>query len=141
MDEKVNSLTFIIDGPPVPKGRPRVTRRGTYTPAKSANYETAVGWIAKAEMRGTPPLTGPLKVKIEAELPIPKSWSKTKKEAAERQEIQPTSKPDADNLAKSVLDGLEGIAFEDDAQIVRLEVIKRYAITPKATVHLMPYQD
>lgn len=141
MDEKVNSLTFIIDGPPVPKGRPRVTRRGTYTPAKSASYETAVGWIAKAQMRGTPPLTGPLKVIIEAELPIPKSWSKTKKEAAERQEIQPTSKPDADNLAKSVLDGLEGIAFEDDAQIVRLEVIKRYAITPKATVHLMSYQD
>lgn len=35
-----------------------------------------------------------------------------------------TYKPDADNVAKLVLDALSGVAYEDDAQVVRVCVTK-----------------
>ena len=35
-----------------------------------------------------------------------------------------THKPDIDNVAKLVLDGLNGFAYEDDAQVIELHVIK-----------------
>jgi len=54
----VTVITLIIDGPPVPKARPRVTKRGVYTPLKSASYERTVGWIAKAQMKWAGPMLG-----------------------------------------------------------------------------------
>lgn len=38
--------------------------------------------------------------------------------------LQPILKPDADNIAKIVCDGLNGIAYKDDKQIVSLTVLK-----------------
>ena len=41
-------------------------------------------------------------------------------------EIHSDKRPDIDNLAKAVIDGLNGIAFNDDAQIADLHVTKKY---------------
>ena len=41
--------------------------------------------------------------------------------------IKPTKKPDIDNIAKIICDGLNGVAYKDDSQIIYLAVIKRYA--------------
>ena len=41
-------------------------------------------------------------------------------------ELLPILRPDLDNLAKSVLDGMSGIVFTDDSQITDLEINKRY---------------
>ena len=38
--------------------------------------------------------------------------------------LQPTLKPDTDNIAKIICDGLNGIAYKDDKQIVSLTVLK-----------------
>ncbi|SRR6266851_1352348 len=35
-------------------------------------------------------------------------------------------KPDVDKLARSVLDSLTGIAYEDDSQVIGLHVVKSY---------------
>jgi Holliday junction resolvase RusA-like endonuclease len=43
-----------------------------------------------------------------------------------RCEIYPTKKPDADNIAKVILDALNGIAYRDDTQVVDLTVSMRY---------------
>ncbi len=42
----------------------------------------------------------------------------------------PHKKPDSDNIAKVVADALNGIAYDDDAQIADLTVIKRYTENP-----------
>lgn len=55
--------------------------------------------------------------------------------------IVPTVKPDTDNVAKIVLDALNGIAYHDDAQIVQLTVLKRYSTEPKVKVKLIEYAD
>ena len=39
----------------------------------------------------------------------------------------PSTKPDIDKLTRSVLDACTGVAWDDDARIVRLVVEKRYA--------------
>ncbi|MBR3003248.1 MAG: RusA family crossover junction endodeoxyribonuclease, partial [Clostridia bacterium] len=72
-------------------------------------------------------LEKPLKVKIIAYYEVPKSASKKKKQQMLNDEIFPTVKPDTDNIAKSILDSLNGIAYLDDKQVVKLEVEKYYS--------------
>lgn len=53
---------------------------------------------------------------------IPKSYSK--KRRAEMANTPCTVKPDCDNVAKAVLDALNGVAYADDACVTRLYVSK-----------------
>ena len=48
----------------------------------------------------------------------------------------PTKKPDCDNIAKIVLDALNGIAYHDDAQVAELTVIKTYSRAPRVLVEI-----
>lgn len=67
-----------------------------------------------------------LSLALTAVFPIPVSYSKKRRAAAEGQAVFPTKRPDADNIAKAVCDALNGTAYGDDAQIVRLQVKKVY---------------
>ena len=67
----------------------------------------------------------PLKAEIVACFTVPKSYSR--KKHAELPGKPYTHKPDADNLAKCLLDALNGLAYPDDAQITALEVGKFYS--------------
>ena len=51
-------------------------------------------------------------------------------------DLRPIKKPDCDNIAKIILDALNGIAFHDDSQIVTLEVFKYYSERPKVYVDI-----
>jgi Holliday junction resolvase RusA-like endonuclease len=66
---------------------------------------------------------------------IPKSWPKKKQAQAENNEISP-GKPDLDNIAKTVLDALNGVCYEDDAQVVILSVTKCYSREPGVMVRV-----
>ena len=60
---------------------------------------------------------------------IPQSKSKKQKEKMITGEIKPVVKPDVDNVAKSILDALNGIIYLDDKQIIELDIKKIYAET------------
>lgn len=45
-------VEFTIEGPPIGKARPRVTRTVTYTPAKTARYEDLVRYTAINSFKG-----------------------------------------------------------------------------------------
>jgi len=124
-------LHFHIDGDPVPKGRPKFTSIAgfmrTYTPRKTVDYELTVKAAAKAAMGPTDLLETPVGVYLYIRLPIPKSHSKKRKDACLSGQEKPIKKPDIDNLAKSILDGMNGVIWKDDAQIVSLHVTKVYA--------------
>lgn len=132
-------ITFTIPGPPRGKGRPRFSRRsGTaYTPADTQAYESAVKAAAYHAMAGQPPITAPVSMGVIGYFAIPASWSKKKREAAEWH----TSKPDCDNLLKAVLDGCNGVAFVDDAQVTRLHVSKVYDERPRVEVTIVAIDD
>jgi Holliday junction resolvase RusA-like endonuclease len=124
-------MQFHIDGEPVPKGRPKFTSRAgfmrTYTPRKTVDYELAVKAAAQAAMGPTDLLETPVGVYLYIRLSIPKSHSKKRREACLSGQEKPIKKPDIDNLAKSILDGMNGVIWKDDSQIVSLHVTKVYA--------------
>jgi Holliday junction resolvase RusA-like endonuclease len=120
-------VLFNIYGDPVPKKRPRFTKTGrTYTPKETMTYEAEVAKMAKTAMGSTDPLETPVAVYIYVALPIPPSYSKKRSEACLTGFEKPCKKPDLDNLVKSVLDGMNGIVYQDDCQIVSLHATKRY---------------
>ncbi len=120
------------------KARPRVTRRGTYTPAKTGEYEGQVALAARLAMGGHAPFNGPLCARVEVCLPVPRSWSKKKQAAALAGDLLPTSRPDLDNVVKAALDGCAGVVFLDDAQVVECAALKSYSPTPKLVITVAP---
>jgi len=91
-------VKFVIDGNPVPKARPRVTQRGTFTPQATKDWETFVGWSYR---QASGPLFPGL-VRI-----VMHFYYRRKR----------SERVDLDNLIKSMLDGLNKVAWNDDAQV------------------------
>lgn len=83
-------------------------------------------------------LEGAVRVVIQARMPIPAGWPAWRQEAALAGMIRPTSRPDADNIAKLVLDALNrsGRFWRDDAQVVELVATKWYAAQPETVVEV-----
>lgn len=132
-------IQFDVPGIPQGKGRPRAgkTKDGRvqiYTPGKTVMYESTVALFASQAMAGRPLLKGPLRAVFYANMPIPASFSKRKREAAVAQLIYPQSKPDWDNVAKTCCDAMNGVVFVDDSQIVEGIVRKRYSVNPSVSV-------
>lgn len=135
-------IAFEVPGPPIGKGRPRAFRMGNsvrmHTPEKTANYESLVKLAARMAMKGAGLMAFPVALSLIVLHPIPKSWSKRRQEAALAGTERPTTKPDADNVAKAVADACNGIVWVDDAQVVELHVSKRYSATPGVMVEVRP---
>jgi Holliday junction resolvase RusA-like endonuclease len=124
-------VTFKVDANPVGKQRARYVKRGnfvsTYTPEKTRTYETLIRDAAIEAMGTSEPLETPVTLYLYIRVPIPKSYSKKKLEACLNGMDQPIKKPDASNILKSVEDGMNGIVYTDDSQIINLHVTKVYS--------------
>jgi len=123
-------VTFMVEGTPVPKGRPRFARRGkfvsTYSPKTTVDYESKVSESAKLAMGASEPLETPLAAYIYITLPVPASYSKKRTQACLSGQERPTKKSDIDNYCKAIFDGMNGIVFVDDSLIVSLHATKVY---------------
>lgn len=126
------SIQFTVPGRPQGKARPRFADGHAYTPYETRAYERLIASVANYAVRHASDYSqaGPKAVYITAFFPIPRSLSAAEKAARRGQSHM--HRPDADNIAKAILDGINGIAFADDAQVVELRVAKRYAMTPDA---------
>lgn len=130
-------VTFSVPGEPVGKGRPRFVRATgrTYTPEKTANFETLVKLCYKQQVTSRPFEKGtPLCMNVEVYQQIPKSVSKKKREAMIGKKVLPTKKPDCSNILKAIEDGLNGVAYIDDSQIVQVRVVKYFGEYPETIV-------
>jgi Holliday junction resolvase RusA-like endonuclease len=135
------SVTVIISGEPVAKGRVRMTRKGfAYTPAATRKFEAHGRLAAQLAMNGKPPIAGPVRLELLVELPVPQSWSSRKQAAALTGDIRPTSRPDVDNYAKAALDAINSIVVCDDSQVVELRTVKRFGTSPKMVARVFPIE-
>lgn len=121
-------IELSIPGRAVAKARPRVTKRGTFTPKKTRDYEKHVANLISEYMkqRNLARLEGALRLNMLIYRPIPASWPKEKQTAARGDIIRPTSKPDIDNEIKAIMDAMNGVCLKDDAQIVELLIKRHY---------------
>ena len=98
--------------------RPRHMRNGhTYMPSEYTAYKRRIA-EAYREAGGGHMGTAPVAVAIDVMRELP--GSRPKRLSAEPD----TVRPDVDNIAKGVMDALNGIAYEDDSQVVSLCVLK-----------------
>ena len=113
----MKSFSFSIPGRPRPKGRPRVSARGfVYTDSTTREYEKHVGNSYK-EAEG-PLFEGSVCVVVKL---TTKGAEVTISDIEEKSGLR----SDIDNLVKSILDGLNGIAFKDDKQVLILKAYKK----------------
>lgn len=129
-------ISFVVEGDPKGKGRPRFTYKGhAFTPKNTAMYENYVRLKASEALpEGFKPYTKPLEVVIVCNYKIPKSFTKKKRELAINGYIYPTVKPDVDNIVKAILDSMNGIVYEDDKQVIHCDVYKFYDDNPRTIV-------
>jgi len=136
MTDILNNITryqFFIPGDPVAKGRPRLSRFGTYTPKKTKDYEKLIQSIARKEYLG-PVIEGMIFVHLEVRRPIPSSLSKKKRNLAITGALRPIARPDNDNYEKAIWDALNGICWVDDSQIVTNSCRKIFSENPGVMV-------
>lgn len=115
--------------------RPRFMRNGhTYMPERYMEYKRRLAAAYKKAGGGL--LGGPVSVTIDIIRHLPTSTPKRVVESPD------TVKPDVDNVAKSVLDALNGVAYADDAQVVSLCVLKsprQRGVPDRMRVTVRPY--
>lgn len=122
------AITFVVPGVPVAQGRARAFRVGggirMRDPQKSVDWKRTLGNVALVTMReqGRVPFAAgvPLQVYVSAIFQRPKSTPKRLGSGR----MWKTGRPDADNIGKAVLDGLNGIAYHDDSNVAIVNVMK-----------------
>ena len=124
-------IEFTVVGKIQPKQRPRFKRCGgfiqTYTPEPTLKYQRLVAESYLEKYGNLKELTGALTMDIVAYFSVPKSYSKKKKaELYGKPNVQHNG--DIDNVAKSILDGLNGVAYDDDTIIYDLHIRKYYTM-------------
>ena len=108
---------------PMSSPRPRFMNRGKFTKAyMPKSYTDFKAWLK----RQLPELAldKELKVEIRFYFPMLKSWSKKKQD--ENVMSYKRTKPDIDNLIKTVLDACNNHVWIDDNQIVKIASSKQY---------------
>jgi Holliday junction resolvase RusA-like endonuclease len=138
--------TFNFFAPGEPKGQPRPRAcafrvGGKYT-ARMYDAGTSDAWKAAVIAAGASqcpdaPLDGPISVCLTFYFERPKSHHFTGARATLLRPLAPvlhTGKPDADNLAKAILDAMTIAGWwVDDSRVANLFVQKRYANDKRAT--------
>lgn len=109
-NRKLRRFEIEIEGLARAKGRPRFNGRRAYTPDGTHAWEEQVAY-SYMERHGKTLIPGPVRVEIEFN----------------------QKRGDLDNLAKAILDGLNGVAFLDDAQVCVLNISRPWE--PKGRAH------
>ncbi|MFQ5483042.1 MAG: RusA family crossover junction endodeoxyribonuclease [Nitrospinaceae bacterium] len=138
MSHQMEPIIIEVTGKPIPWARTGGGKNtGRFTPANVRAWKEAAGWLAREAMKGRKPLNGCITLFVLADFLIPASWPEWKREAALEGRIEPTGKPDLDNLVKNVKDALNNIVWIDDAQVVREIGLKQYSEHPMVRIEVI----
>jgi len=111
----------VVKGKPVAKQRPRLVGTRVYTPKETHDYEALVRTAARRA--GVKAIVGSVSLSVSFYMP-------TKHHV------------DVDNLLKSVMDGLNGVAYEDDTQVVHVQAWKSYdKDQPRCSIFIQATSD
>lgn len=136
-------IEFKVEGRAVSQPRPRVYRTATgkskaVNSRQSITYKRIVKMTAKSYMnkQRLTMTERSLAMRLTFVFTPPKSYTKKKLMAVESGELRYTKKPDLDNLAKGILDALNGTVYKDDSQIITLSINKEYGHTDHVLIKI-----
>jgi Holliday junction resolvase RusA-like endonuclease len=111
-----------------------------FVPAPQRNAMAALRIEAANTMlqMGAAIIDEPVSVELLAELPIPASWSKKRRNLAILGYIRPGTRPDIDNIFKLMADAFNGVIWRDDVLVVDVHMRKIYGLQPKLVVTVKP---
>lgn len=163
-NKSLKPIEFTVEGNPESKLRARTYSNyriingkikhwvSTMTPDKTRKNENKIRFYAlKARLElYREPLECDVIVNIKAFMQIP-SWSNIKKKRAMLGIIKPNTKPDCDNVMKSVLDAMNtkkrkeiiinsGVYY-DDTQVVKATIQQLYSDKPRLEVKVIPIEQ
>lgn len=114
----MRTLSFVLDGTPVPKGRPKAGKGRVYTPERTRVAEEMVAMLTLSKREA--PFVGDVQVLIEFRV---KQW-----------------RGDLDNCGKLMLDGIvKGGALQNDRQVKRLTLEEIVSDAESTTVWMSDY--
>lgn len=138
----MKEIYFIVDGKVQPKQRPRVFRNKytgrtqTITPQATVDYENKVKASFYEARDGEKFfITGAVHMTVNVYVAIAKSTPKKTREKMLTGEIKPITRTgDLDNLYKAITDALNGVAYNDDSQIIDATIRKFYGEEARAEI-------
>ena len=120
-------VTIEIPFEPVAAVRPKVTRWNTYYPGKYGKYLPEVRDWLNVHWKLAIPRSTLLDVTAYFELKRPKSHYGTGRNSGQlKKSAALVPHQDVDNLLKGVLDAGNGVVWEDDTSVVKVEAEKAY---------------
>ena len=138
----MKEIYFIVEGRVQPKQRPRVYRNRytgqvhTLTPQATVDYENKVKASFYEACDGEKFfLTGAVQLTVNVYVKIAKSTPKKTREKMLTGELKPITRTgDLDNLFKAISDALNGVAYDDDSQIIDATIRKFYGEQARAEI-------
>ena len=129
----MNIISLIVPGHPISKERPRTVSRGgfhTYTPTRSTDFADMVRVMARDQMwkQDFKKIFKPSTVELDILFVL-------------KGKTQPSARPDVNNLAANVLDGLQGAWIEDDCQVVKLHAMKMKGVVEGTLIRLTAVKE
>jgi len=125
-------VEIFVAGEPKGQPRPRAFARSgmvrMYDPGTAEGWKSAIADEWRRSAPAMPKILTPVCLKLSFFMPRPKSHFNSKRILKPSSPKFYAKKPDADNMAKAVMDALTQLqAWEDDDQVVILKVTKQFA--------------
>lgn len=143
----MQSMQFTVPGKPQGKARARtfynsgLGKHMSVTPENTVLYENLIKDRYLQKCQGVYISPGiPVILRITARFTPTKSTSKKKRIQMLGGELSPLKKPDIDNIIKVVADALNGVAYRDDTQIVKVDARKLYAESEGLDITIEEYK-
>jgi len=119
-------ISFRVNGIPIPQGSMKVIKGRVLHSQGSAlaAWRSTIGW--EASLAGAKPHSEPVRITVTFFMPRPRTVKRP----------YPSVAPDLDKLIRGVLDGLTGIAYADDGQVIQIQAQKVYGASVGAEIKL-----
>ena len=142
--KKTWPLSFFAYGIPQPQGSTRAFMRpGMRYPVITSDNKKNKPW--RQEVAGTAEVAmsraGLTMLERSVPVRLEAAFIFQKPKSARKATVHKTTKPDIDKLARSLMDSLTGIVFEDDSQVTQCDVNKHFGSPARVQVTIRPLGD
>lgn len=134
----MKTITFTVEGDPVPQPRARISTRGgfgrAYTPSDHAIHAYRAAVAAAAKAAGAEPTDAvPITLIVDLVFARPKSHYR---KSGLKPDAPKLPRADCSNVLKGIEDSLNGVAYVDDTQIGKVVIEKSFGTEGRTTVRI-----